>query len=191
MADGWIEEYEHLMFGPNHSETTMNQAAEIKLKFMPDILYKYRACSEYTFAALEGDFLYSAQPSEFNDIFEGAIEIVDDKAKQNINRKVYDSLRVKYPYLVDCSICTFRDILENIALSLGGTYQEIKDSPLLFPIMTAMEEVALQIQRNMIANMQHYARNMYNILCFLRLITVKPCGHIMLIVIKVFVLDMI
>ena len=164
--NSWMDEYEDLMFGANHTEYTMSQAAEIKLKHMPPLLYKYRACSENSFNALEGDFLYSSQPCAFNDIFEGAIEIISNKAKQNINQKVYSHMKLSYPFLVDRPVYTLRDILENIALSFGCSYQEIKGKHLLFPQIETLEETAHQQQSDMIAKAQHQARNMYNILCF-------------------------
>ena len=48
----WLEEYEELMFGPFHSQETMSRAADMKYKHMPDMLFKYRACSENSFEAL-------------------------------------------------------------------------------------------------------------------------------------------
>lgn len=115
----WLKEYEELMFGPVHTARTMARAAEIKYEHMPNILFKYRSCSPNTFEALENDFLFSSQPSEFNDIFEGAIEIVIEEAQRNIYQKAYDNLRTLNPFLADRPTHSYQDLLEIFQLVLA------------------------------------------------------------------------
>ena len=55
--DSWLQEYEELMFGKNHTKSTMDAAAELKYNHMPDVLYKYRQVSDNSLNALENDFL--------------------------------------------------------------------------------------------------------------------------------------
>lgn len=162
----WLKEYEELMFGPVHTERTMARAAEIKYEHMPNILFKYRSCSPNTFEALENDFLFSSQPSEFNDIFEGAIEIVIEEAQRNIYQKTYDNLRTSNPFLPDRPIHSYQDLLGNIALSFGGSYQDIEQNHPLFPIMESMGIQTDQRFLKMLSYLQRYVRNMYNLCCF-------------------------
>jgi len=164
----WLKDYEELMFGPLHSEKTMSLAVDIKYRHMPDLLFKYRCCSNSTFEALEEDFLFSSQPSEFNDIFEGAIEIISEDAEKNFYQKVYNDLKSKYvsPLLVDRPTHSYHDLLENIAISCGGSYLDIKENYPLFPLMKALgDESKLRITHTF-RELQNYARNMYNICCF-------------------------
>lgn len=162
----WQEEYEELMFGPSHSLETMSRAADMKYQYMPDLLFKYRACSEHAFEALEQDFLFSSQPSEFNDIFECAIEIVDKNVEGNIYQKTYDSLKPNNPFLIDRPTRSYHELVENIAISFGGSYQDIKENHPLFPFI---EVLGLQAKRQLndtIEFFQNYSRNMYNVCCF-------------------------
>lgn len=162
----WLEEYEELMFGPSHSEQTMSQAADIKYQYMPNMFFKYRSCSKNAFEALEQDFLFSSQPSKFNDIFEGAIEIVSEKAERNFHQEVYNSMKSTNRFLVDRPTHSYHDLLENIAISFGGSYQDIKQNHPLFPLMETRGIEAKRRFDDTIRSIQNNARNMYNICCF-------------------------
>ena len=92
----WIEEYEKLMFGENHSNETMAVAVDMKYKHMPELLFKYRLFSQHSFEALRDDFLFSSQPKEFNDIFEGPIEVSQQKVSENFYQKIYNKISVPF-----------------------------------------------------------------------------------------------
>lgn len=162
----WIDEYEGLMFGPSHTEQTMSRAADIKYQHMPDMLFKYRSCSENAFEALEQDFLFSSQPSEFNDIFECSIEIIGTDAERNVYQKTYDNLKTTNPFLIDRPTHSYHDLLENIAISFGSSYQAIKQNHPLFPLMEILGVEAKHRFSDTVSSVQNYARNMYNICCF-------------------------
>ena len=162
----WREEYEELMFGPSRTEKTISRAVEIKNEHMPELLFKYRQCSENSFDALERDYLFSSQPSEFNDIFEGAIEISSADAKSNLYQKTYKRLRNTYPQLIDTPTYSYQDLMKNIAISLDGSYQDIEQNHPLFPVMETLGHMTEQKHSEVIKSIQRYARNMYNICCF-------------------------
>ena len=75
MNRNWINEYIHLMFGNNHTLETMAVASDIKYKYMPSVLYKYRSISSFTISALENDYLVSSSVDGFNDNLEVPIAI--------------------------------------------------------------------------------------------------------------------
>ena len=89
----WHEEYVELMFGANHTQETMEKAANIKYQHMPPLLYKYRAFNDKSISALKNDYLMSAPPNEFNDLFEGSVLINKERVFANIHKKVYDEIR--------------------------------------------------------------------------------------------------
>lgn len=138
----------------------------MKSAHMPDSLFKYRSCNDHSFEALKNDFLFSAQPREFNDIFEGAIEIVNLDATKNIFQKTYDNLRKEYPFLIDRQVASDKDILECVALSFGGSYEDVKDNCKDFPLMQAMGNAMKADITKTISRLQDNARNMYNVCCF-------------------------
>ncbi len=162
----WLEEYEELMFGPYHTEDTITRAANIKYKYMPNMLFKYRCCSSNTFDALENDFLFSSQPSEFNDIFEGAIEIISKDVEKNIYQTVYDNLKREKPFLVDRPTHSYHNLLENIAISSGGSYQDIEQNHSAFSLIELLGTETNKHFYRTVTFLQHQARNMYNICCF-------------------------
>lgn len=162
----WLQEYEELLFGFSRTQETMARACEMKLQHMPTYLYKYRACNENTLAALDGDFLYSSPPREFNDIFEGPIEIVFEDAKNNFLQKSYDNLRSEFPFLPKRTINSSTDYLESISMAFGGSLQELKSDALLCEqiefLQNKMDTVVFDHINYQIDN----ARNRYNICCF-------------------------
>jgi len=162
----WIDEYEKLMFGENHSKETMVAAVEMKYNYMPELLFKYRSFSQHSLEALRDDFLYSSQPKEFNDIFEGPIEIFHQKASENIYQKTYNSIMRQYPFLHDRKVNSHRDLLESIAVIFGGTYEDVAQNCNDFPLMQEVGKYMDQHIENTICELQEDARNMYNICCF-------------------------
>lgn len=160
--DSWLQEYEELMFGKNHTRSTMDAAAELKYKHMPDVLYKYRQVSDNSLNALENDFLVFSEPSLFNDPFEAPIKILADKAKENISKKILDSFKKEKPDLSDeiWDYCwLFLSLSEN---TLSAEACGISIGTELFDILKPVYMRAMDVGIE-----KHYqqARNMYNICC--------------------------
>lgn len=162
----WIIEYEQQMFGPDHTLETMDKAAELKNKHMPDVLYKYRGVSQNTLEALRNDFLFSSQPQEFNDIFEGSITLQKPAIVANLYRKLYADARRRYPFLPDKVVTSHKEFIESTVQPFGGTYEEVTQDSLLSSVLTMIEELMNGRMDKDIAWIQNYARNMYNICCF-------------------------
>lgn len=162
----WLQEYEELLFGFSRTQETMARACEMKLQHMPTYLYKYRACNENTLAALDGDFLYSSPPREFNDIFEGPIEIIFEDAKNNFLQKGYDRLRIEYPFLPQRRINSSNEYLESITMAFGGSLEELKADMLLHAKIELLKREMDTLVADNINFQRDYARNRYNICCF-------------------------
>lgn len=162
----WLEEYEDLMFGKNRTLETMSKAATLKLEQMPAVLYKYRACKDETLDALENDFLYSSVPSEFNDMFEGAIIIERTDAQQRLLQKCYDELRCKHPYLPNLKTNSFDDFLQNIATGFGHSHEEVSCDPFLLQMRKALKRIYEESGTHHIDQLEELSRNAYNICCF-------------------------
>ena len=163
--DSWLKEFEELMFGPAHTKETMELAAQIKLNYMPELLFKYRHCSEYTIQALECDFLYSSQPSLFNDIFEGPIQIERKNIEKSFCQETYRKLRKKYPFFIDEPVYSPEDLLDNISTSCKHLYS---GGELLQPcnlLEEKLEKYIVSIMDEHIEELQAQAKNMYNICC--------------------------
>ena len=162
----WITEYEQQMFGPDHTLETMDKAAELKNKHMPDVLYKYRGVSQNTLEALRDDFLFSSQPQEFNDIFEGSISLKKSAIIANLYRKLYSDARSQYPFLPDTVVTSYKEFIDCTAKAFDGSYEQVARDTFLAPVMKMIEELMSGRMDNDIAWLQNYARNMYNICCF-------------------------
>ena len=162
--DKWIDEYVDLMFGKNQNVEAISAAADLKLKFMPELLYKYRSINERSIDALQNDYLYSSQPENFNDVFEGAIGFNELDIKQNMFKSTYNSIRQENEYLPNRCVRCHRDLIENISMGFGGSYNDLeKNAPDLIKIMEERLEAST---KKAIAGMLKTLRNMYNICCF-------------------------
>lgn len=162
----WIDDYAELMFGENHNLHTMEQGADLKNQNMPCLLYKYRKINDFTLEALEGDFLFSSQPRDFNDPFEGPVGILQSEAIENIYQRTYTNMRKQYPFLQDKQTKSMHDLIDNIACSFGGSYDDVSTHCKDFGLMKLLCSHADKNAETTIAWMQEYARNMYNICCF-------------------------
>jgi len=151
------------MFGKTHSIQTMSLAADMKLKHMPDLLYKYRSFNNKTLDALKNDYLVSSPANEFNDALEGLTIINRIEVSKGINQKCYDDLRKDNPTLPESIIETRRDLLTSFAKGVGHTYDEIcKDIPLL-PIMSELDEL---VENRFYELLKVQCENSYNLCCF-------------------------
>lgn len=166
LTSTWLDEYEKLMFGDGHSIETMEKASALKLAHMPPVLYKYRSCSENTIEALENDCLYSSVPSEFNDIFEGAITIEKDEVQEKNLQKFYNEFRLEHPFLPNASNISFDDLLKNITSGMGHSYEEVVHDPFLQPIWIALKDFCKETGNRNIEQLEALARDAYNICCF-------------------------
>ena len=162
----WIEEYEKLMFGENHTQDTMALGADLKLANMPELLFKYRPIDEHSLEALQGDFLFSSQPQIFNDPFEGPIEISIPEAKGNMYQKVYDDVRVKNSFLPNRQVKSSHDLIESIAIGFGGSYDDVARNFPDFDTIQELSRISDIKAEESIRILQRSARNMYNICCF-------------------------
>ena len=76
---------------------------------MPTFLYKYRTIDNMSLEALEGDFLFSAEPKQFIDLLEGPIEVPISKIIADGYQRAYDKLRSEYAFLPKRKINSLED----------------------------------------------------------------------------------
>ncbi len=84
----WIDEFDRLLFKTINSVEATIQAAILKKKYMPEIVYKYRRVSKRNLEALSNNFLIAAAPSTLNDPNEGALYI-DFKNRWKMNYEYF------------------------------------------------------------------------------------------------------
>lgn len=71
----WIEEYVKLQFPLNPDDMRIEEAAQLKHKYIPDSLFRYRSFNEYSLANLKNQQERLSYPSEFNDPFDSGMKI--------------------------------------------------------------------------------------------------------------------
>lgn len=69
----WKDEYKTALVAGMNNENGFEHAKRIKNRNIPQRLYKYQSCEDYSLASLEKDELWIATASNFNDIHEGAL----------------------------------------------------------------------------------------------------------------------
>lgn len=162
----WLTNYEELMFGEHYTIESMTKAAEMKAEHMPELLYKYRACTPETFEALAKDYLFSAQPKLFNDPFEGPISIVKVDVVKIMNQTTYNDIKKKFPFMPENEVASCQAMMKNINLGLAHLYgvsEQEQISPEILDILAS--EIDRFLDRELERNLD-IARNMYNICCF-------------------------
>lgn len=66
----WIEEYRKMLAQPNLLRGDIDAAQQLKIRNLPQKLYKYRGVNEYSLKNLEEGSVWMNKPSEYNDPFE-------------------------------------------------------------------------------------------------------------------------
>lgn len=161
--DKWLQEYEIMMFGMQHTRLSMERAAEIKFDHMPDKLYKYRSFSENHKQALCHSVLYSSLPTSFNDFVDTNL-IISEEAQCKMTQKVYNSFRNKFGF-PRAKVTTNKQFLEIVAESLQKNAREnAEDFPasILQMLNKKMDDEVFRI----IENRQNQIRSIYSVCCF-------------------------
>lgn len=157
-------EYAKLMFGVNRTRETIAAAAEMKYRYMPERLFKYRDTRENKLDALRGDYLMSSPPSKLNDIFEGSLYINKDEATKRICQFCYNNIRLKYPFLPHTEIHSREDMLNTLATGFGTSLDDVKKSAALY---SALQELTVLWDESVgggIDKIQLMNRNLYNVI---------------------------
>ncbi len=162
----WIDDYVKLVFGEGHNLQTMTTGADLKNQNMPDLLFKYRSINEQNLDALQNDYLYSSPPECLNDPFEGAIGLLPSKIKENWYKKLYKDLRAEYPFLPDNLTTCQHDLIDNMAIGFGGSYNDLAENCPDFYLIKLLNDESDKKLDELIEFQQKYARNMYNVCCF-------------------------
>lgn len=161
----WHEEYVELMFGANHTQETMEKAANIKYQHMPPLLYKYRAFNDKSISALKNDYLMSAPPNEFNDLFEGSLLINKERVFANIHKKVYDEIHKENTFFPEVNPCNSEELLDAIAKAFGGSIKDLEEHGAYYSLLQSLIRWGkLSLSENM-DRIQYMCRNQYNVLC--------------------------
>lgn len=161
----WIKEYEKIMFDKDCTIQTATLAAELKLKYMPTILYKYRTVNDQTIEALKEDFLYSSEPRNFNDLLEGPIAIAVAQVRADGYQSAYNKLRNKCSALPDRKINSFQDLKKCMEIGFGYRVPNAYIDGFLATRGLSMDKIDNEAE-NSILEIQDTARNLYNICCF-------------------------
>ena len=151
------------MFGKDHTPETMAKATELKLANMPILLYKYRAINDHSLEALQNDFLFSTEPQQFNDPFEGPIEISISEANGNAFQKAYNGLREENDFLPIRQVESLHDFIDSIAIGCGGSYANFVEALEGFDYLKELLEAKAEVH---LRDIQNKSRNLYNICCF-------------------------
>lgn len=161
--DEWIYEYEQLMFGPEHTRASMEQAAEMKFAHMPEKVYKYRTFSDNHKQALQDSVLYSSLPTSFNDYIDTNL-IISEPAKRGMTQKVYDSFREKYgfPKAEVSSNHDFLKIAEEYIRKMKGENIDPMPEEELCVLNQILDEGACRI----FEDRRNQMRSIYSMCCF-------------------------
>lgn len=165
----WHNAYLELMFGNNHTEKTMNVAAEIKYKHMPEFLYKYRCFSDNHISALKDDCLFSSSADYLNDIREAPIKILTDKLRQRALQKAYDKAREDEPQLPEASINNAYDIAAQFHSLHAKRYGEMAftyPEPGADEVIDTIIEFINNTSNELLEKELQSIRNMYNVCSF-------------------------
>lgn len=92
----WIKEYEELIFSndENYQEKII-RAIEIKYENMPESFYKYCKINDNTLNSLKNNNLFFSSIATFNDPFESAVSIQNDKIEKEICKKIIKLIKNK------------------------------------------------------------------------------------------------
>lgn len=97
MLEDWLEHYRVLMFGAEHTYTTVTEGLKLKYDHLPDKLFKYRVLNDHTWDALSNDTLFVRKTSVQNDTREANIILTPD-AETSIRQQLYDDLTRRYGF---------------------------------------------------------------------------------------------
>ena len=95
MLEDWLEHYRVLMFGAEHTYTTVTEGLKLKYEHLPDKLFKYRVLNDHTWDDLSNDTLFVRKTSVQNDTREANIILTPD-AETSIRQQLYDDLTRRY-----------------------------------------------------------------------------------------------
>lgn len=170
--DIWINEYETLMFGADHTLHTMDLAAELKYKHMPEILYKYRNFDPRKLDALKNDYQICSDPITFNDPYESPIRFLLGKINRNIVINTFNNTRHEYPNLPD----EILDLTIGFFLDNKGSEKELFNR---FPRQFKAISQYLKYTHKVILDEQiriqrEYTKSMYNICCMSASCNIMP-----------------
>jgi len=70
MSKEWIDELKKLFFSPNHNDVDVPSAVDLKLKHIPQRLFKYRTFGKYSLDNLKNNTLWCCKASQFNDPYD-------------------------------------------------------------------------------------------------------------------------
>ncbi len=158
----WEERYIELMFGPNSTRETMENAAKIKFEHMPRRFYKYREFNDYHKKALEESVLYCSPPSTFNDIRDTNL-VLTDAAIAKIIQKAYDHAREEYG-LPEATVANIGDVIRIADTFLG---QKAEVPKYMVEIMRKhLESLADTQSAEIKARYRNESRDTYNVCSF-------------------------
>ena len=163
IMDEWQPEYEQMMFGPLHTRTTIDRAAEIKFAHMPSKLYKYRTFSESHTQALCHSVLYSSCPTSFNDFVDTNL-VISENAKRKMTQKVYNSFGIRYgfPNAEVTSVQQFLEIAVDYLQRESGETTNLLQNAAMLELSVLLNNKVNQI----IEDRQEQMRNVFSACCF-------------------------
>lgn len=161
--DEWLFEYEQLMFGPERTRASMEQAAEMKFAHMPEKVYKYRTFCDNHKQALQDSVLYSSLPTSFNDFIDTNL-IISELAKRRMTQKVYDSFREKYGF-PKAEVSSNHDFLkiaeEYIRKAAGENIDPMPEAKLI-----TLNQMLDRGRQQIVEERQKQLRSVYSVCCF-------------------------
>ncbi|MEL4385480.1 DUF2971 domain-containing protein [Shewanella xiamenensis] len=72
MSKEWIDELKKLFFSPNLDDVDVPSAVDLKLKHIPQRLFKYRTFGKYSLDNLKNNTLWCCKASQFNDPYDSS-----------------------------------------------------------------------------------------------------------------------
>jgi hypothetical protein len=128
----WIDQYIKFMFPVNEADVRLDAAMQLKLKHLPQSLYKYRAVSENSLDNLLNDTIWVTNASNFNDPYDCALTLdLTDSLERNLSQKFLGkfpeimkkfnlNLNLRQDEIDKLSNSDFKEILDKMVNSVEG-----------------------------------------------------------------------
>lgn len=115
----WLNEYSTLMFGSDNDMEKTIKAIELKRKYMPEVLYKYRSINQMNLNAFENNEIYLCSVSELNDLQECTLTIDYEQVRQHVYSHFTKPLKDKLgiDFILTPEDCQSREVLHKKILS--------------------------------------------------------------------------